>query len=61
MILGCDVMARHWDLKAKSLRIYFWIDQTKFFCCSLGFWFASFNGVFVVVETLPDRVGIAYF
>lgn len=54
-------MAGHWDLKAKSLRIYFWIDQTKFFCCSLGFWFASFNGVFVVVETLPDRVGIAYF
>ena len=61
MLLRTYIVTRHGHLHAiplsLDLRIYF----PQFLCSSLCLWFASFNSILILVQTLPDRVGVTHF
>lgn len=61
LVLLGYVVAGHGDLHSVSFGTNLRIDLLEFLCCSFCFRLASFNSVFVLIETLSDWVGVADF
>lgn len=59
--LSVRVVARHRHSNAESVGIDLWINLPELFGCSFGLGLSSVDGVFILVKSLPDWVGIAHF
>ena len=60
MLLRTYIVTRHGYLHAIPLSIDLRIYFPQFLCSSLCLRFTSFNSILILIQTLPDRVGVTH-